>query len=456
MSQDRKHRAAVRERLQEALRRDRDEEALTLYDQLEKLEPTEPRWPHRRGDLLRRMGREWQAIECYERAVHAYVELGFVARAAAMAKVILSIDPSRTSILEALHNEQAPQPLPPPLPTGRDRGPRRSSLTTKAVKLEPADDTDEDEVRFIDIDIDVVEEPAEIRVSQIELEAREPIVLDDDDVILLDLDEEPDRVSVEALAELPAMPLLADVPHDALQRMIGEADLVEFGAGDAIVTAGDASDALFVLVEGQVEVKVPGRRLGAAILLGEGDVLGESCLLDDVHRAADVVGMVPGKALRIPKVTLDALVDEHPALGDVLLEILGRRLISNLLQTSPIFAAFDSSSRAELASLFEVRRADEGLVLVEAGKRSDGLYCTLLGKVELLARGQSRTMGPGLIFGQRTLLSQRPSRLGIRCASDVLLLRLSAQRFTTLAATYPTVLMYLSELADSDLNDPTG
>lgn len=456
MSQDRKHRAAVRERLQEALRRDKDEEALKLYAELEALEPTEPRWPHRRGDLLRRMGREWQAIDCYERAVHAYVALGFVARAAAMAKVILSIDPSRTSILEAVHGEQAPQPAPPPLPAKRDRSRRRSSLTMQAVKLEPAEDADEDEVRFLDIDIEVVEEPAEIRVSQVELQAREPIVLGDDDVILLDLDEEPDRISVEALADLPAMPLLAEVPREALQRMIREAELIEFGRGEPLITAGAASDALFVLVEGQVEVKVPGRQEGGAILLGEGDVLGESCLLDDVHRAADVVATAPGKALRIPKATLDALVAEHPVLGDVLLELLGRRLISNLLQTSPIFAAFDPSSRAELASLFEVRRADEGLVLVEPGKRSDGLYCTLLGEVELFAGGQSRTMGPGIIFGQRTLLSQQPSRLGVRCASDVLLLRLSAQKFTTLAATYPTVLMYLSELAGSDLDDPTG
>ncbi len=456
MSQDRKHRAAVRERLQRALRQDRDEEALGLYAQLEELEPTEPRWPHRRGDLLRRMGREWQAIECYERAVHAYVELGFVARGAAMAKVILSIDPSRTSILEAVHGARAPRPAPPPIPKARDRGRRRSSLSMEAVKLEPAADADEDEVRFLDIDIEVVEEPAAIRVSQTELEAREPLPLSEDDLILLDLDEEPDRLSAEDLAELPAMPLLSEVPQEALRRLIAEAELVELRPGVPLIRAGDASDALFVLVEGQVEVKVPGRRRGETILLGEGDVLGESCLLDDVHRAADVVATTYGRALRIPKATLDALVEEHPELGDVLIELLGRRLISNLLQTSAVFAAFDASSRAELASLFEVRRADEGLVLVEPGKRSDGLYCTLLGKVELFAEGQSRTVGPGIIFGQRTLLSQAPSRLGVRCASDVLLLRLSAQKFTTLAATYPTVLMYLSELSGHDLDDPTG
>ncbi|RLB47942.1 MAG: hypothetical protein DRJ42_24325, partial [Deltaproteobacteria bacterium] len=442
MSQDGRRPTSIRVQLSRALRGKNGREALGLYAKLEKKEPKEPRWPHRRGDLLRRQGKGPEAIECYERAVVAYAELGFVARAAAMAKVILLIDPSRTGALEKVTGEKARElhraKGPPPLPK-RDRGMRRSSLRMDAVPLKPAADQDDDEVRFLDIDIEVeLEEPVEIRVSLTDLETRLPasskaeeieVDVDSDDLVFLDLDEEPERVAPERLAQLPSMPLFAEVPEEVLRSMLADAELVVLNAGDALMKAGDPSDALFVMVEGQVEVQFAQRRAGEPILLGEGDIVGESCLLDDVHRRADVIATSPAQALRIPKTTLDALVATHEELGDVILDLLGRRLIANMLQTSPVFASFDPSNRADLAALFELRRAAEGLVLVEANKRSDGLYCTLLGDLELFVGNETRRVGPGIIFGQRTLISQQPSRLGVRCASDVLLLRLPAQRF---------------------------
>ncbi|MDH4283435.1 MAG: tetratricopeptide repeat protein [Myxococcales bacterium] len=89
-----------RDRLPRALRVGQHEEALELYSLLELREPNNARWPRRKGDLLRRMGRTSEAIEAYARAVDSYAAQGFTARSAAMAKVVLSIDPSRTDVLE--------------------------------------------------------------------------------------------------------------------------------------------------------------------------------------------------------------------------------------------------------------------------------------------------------------------------------------------------------------------
>ena len=80
-----------RARLSKALKAERLNEALDLYEQIEKQQADEPRWSHRRGDLLQRMGRKADAVLSYERAVDLYAAKGFVARAAAMAKVILAI-----------------------------------------------------------------------------------------------------------------------------------------------------------------------------------------------------------------------------------------------------------------------------------------------------------------------------------------------------------------------------
>ena len=86
--------------LGKALKAEKLQEALDLYELIEKQRGDEPRWSHRRGDLLQRMGRKADAVLAYERAVDLYAAQGFVARAAAMAKVILAIDPSRGDVLE--------------------------------------------------------------------------------------------------------------------------------------------------------------------------------------------------------------------------------------------------------------------------------------------------------------------------------------------------------------------
>jgi len=83
-----------------ALQSKRFAQALDLYELIEKRKPDEPRWAHRKGDLLRRLGRDADAVVAYERAVHLYSARGFDARATATAKLVLAIDPSRGKVLE--------------------------------------------------------------------------------------------------------------------------------------------------------------------------------------------------------------------------------------------------------------------------------------------------------------------------------------------------------------------
>ncbi|MBW1757752.1 MAG: hypothetical protein JRJ80_16495, partial [Deltaproteobacteria bacterium] len=85
----------LRDKLNHALQRERLMEALLHYEALQGVERTEARWPHRKGDLLKRLGRADEAIAAYERAVDLYAQQGFVARAAAMAKVVLAMAPDR-------------------------------------------------------------------------------------------------------------------------------------------------------------------------------------------------------------------------------------------------------------------------------------------------------------------------------------------------------------------------
>src|SRR5262249_40444451 len=104
-----------------------------LLGKLIEAEPKNPRWPHKRGELYRKKNRLKEAIECYTLAADVYIEQGFIARAVAMAKTIIDIDPRATQVLERidpeaarrLHRQQRPTALsaqPAPMSVQPARG----------------------------------------------------------------------------------------------------------------------------------------------------------------------------------------------------------------------------------------------------------------------------------------------------------------------------------------------
>lgn len=437
------------QRLNKALQSRRLVDAAAIYQLLEKEDPTEPRWPHRHGDLLRRLDKADDALKPYERAVALYAGQGFIARATAMAKMILAIDPGRTDVLAHVNPEEARRlhrKTRDTIVTADDtdeqaRVSKRKRITEDALELEVDETAATDEVRFRDPEAG--KPTVEIDVSELELVGRPtpPPVTD-----TLAPEPEDKHPSAEELAQLPSTPLFAEVPQEAFAQLVKESVLVDLEDGGTLIQSGTTADALFVIVEGSLEVRDP---RGATLVLGEGEVAGVSCLLADVTYRDSAIARGRIRALRISKLLLDRLVARYPAVGDVLFEVLGRRVISGFVRSDEMFLAFDESKRVDVARMFEVRRAPEGTILLEAGKRSDGLYIPLLG--ELVAKDASgRSVGTpklGRPLGQRSLLTRGPTALTIEALSEVLLLRMPADRFHDFAAAYPAIVAHLEQLA---------
>ncbi|KPK16657.1 MAG: hypothetical protein AMJ62_04765 [Myxococcales bacterium SG8_38] len=434
----------LRDKLQKALLRERFNEALTHYEALEHLEPTEPRWPHRRGDLLKRLGRYGDALRSYERAVELYAQQGFVARAAAMAKVVIGIDPQRIDVLERISPEAARR-LHRSSRSGfvtadsdyEDWGTPPRRISADAIPLVADRSAEPDLLRFT-MPPTASNLSLELEISEAEVDDRR-----------WEGDDAEDVPTAEQLAQLPSMPLFAEVPRPILARLLRESRLVDLNPGDNLIQRGTTADALYILVEGSVQLIRPGDQ--HALVLSEGDVVGISCLLDQVAYQGDVTARTEGRALRISKLLLDRLVAEHPPLGDVLLEILGRRLVATLVRTSPMFVGFHNHARRDLAAMFEVRRADKDTIILEAGKRADGLYIPMIGKLIAMGPGGEEVgrLKLGRALGQHSMLTREPSAITVKAVSDVLVLRLSARRFEELVAKHPAVVAHLEELARS-------
>ncbi|MDQ3053466.1 MAG: MFS transporter [Actinomycetota bacterium] len=132
--------------------------------------------------------------------------------------------------------------------------------------------------------------------------------------------DEADAAQIAELAPrvllLERVPILAEAPRGPIERLARAAEEIEVPAGVAIVTEGEAADAFFVVVSGDVLVTARGEGDAERQLpqLSTGDYFGEIGLLEHIPRTATVTTASPTRLLRIPgEVFLDALTQRNPS-----------------------------------------------------------------------------------------------------------------------------------------------
>ena len=436
----------LRTRWDTAVERDRTADAVAALRELEGLEVDEPRWSQRLGEALRRLGKTRDAEEAFTRAAERYAQKGFLPHAIAMAKLVATLNPAHTDLLARLQPKVAAPPVgkkkvaPEPVPPAAVPEVFVPPLPVRPIPLKRADDSSHDEVRFTDVD-----GPSSLDLMLEDVDIIEVVTLDVESQRL----PEPREPSIDRLGAMATFRLFAGLSREALLDLADAADLVEFIPQALVMMRNEPAFALYAIIDGTVRVTVRG---SPEIRLSEGDVVGEGCLLDEGERQADVRAETQVMALRIEKKKLDEVTEKHAAVGDTLFQLLARRLVMNLMHASPLFTSFAPQVRLELAQMFEIRRADAGMVLTEQGKRSDGLYVLLSGNVTARGKDGAETrVARGSAFGHASLVGAVAADTTVRTTTEAVLLRLPAAKFTALAATYPPVLAFLSESAAEPL-----
>lgn len=94
------------------------------------------------------------------------------------------------------------------------------------------------------------------------------------------------------------------------EALASRAETRELAAGEALCRAGEPADAIFILMRGQADVRLPGASTVVLAHLRAGAVIGERALFEAGTRSADVVCAVPSLALILSGPTLAALMRE--------------------------------------------------------------------------------------------------------------------------------------------------
>jgi len=102
-----------------------------------------------------------------------------------------------------------------------------------------------------------------------------------------------------------------------------EKDIRSYAAGDSIFHEGESGEALFAVVDGEVEIRKQGRLLETVL---EGAVFGEMALIDRSPRSADAVAKTDCTLAVVTQRRFTFLVQETPFFAIDIMRVLAERL----------------------------------------------------------------------------------------------------------------------------------
>ena len=122
---------------------------------------------------------------------------------------------------------------------------------------------------------------------------------------------------------LGAVPLFSACTDKELDRLARHAEIVDFRAGETLMTEGQPGQEFFVIVDGEVGVTSGSKTLAK---LGAGAYVGEMALLDPGPRTATVTALRDTSAVLLASREFYAAVEESPVLARKLLAGMAHRL----------------------------------------------------------------------------------------------------------------------------------
>jgi CRP-like cAMP-binding protein len=124
-------------------------------------------------------------------------------------------------------------------------------------------------------------------------------------------------------ARLAGMPLFADLNGEERAEVAERVHEVTVDAGDTLALQGDNAYELFVIEEGEAEVRRDGE---AVATLRDGDVFGEIGVLVTGTRRASVVATTPMRLIAMFSRDYKRIENHMPALTERLREIMRERV----------------------------------------------------------------------------------------------------------------------------------
>jgi cAMP-dependent protein kinase regulator len=263
---------------------------------------------------------------------------------------------------------------------------------------------------------------------------------------------------------LAPVPLFSQLEKEGLRALIAAFEMITVPAGAVVIQEGEEGAEAYIVARGELEVRrQPGEhdRIGdeegggppiTLARLTNGALFGEMALLSRAPRGASVVACRPSILLVARRDALEDVADVQPQVGVELAAHCRRRMVTNLVRTSPVLIAVDPQERPALVERFETRVFEKGDKLIEAGKETSGLHLIASGEVAVVGEdgGESfviSTLGAGEVVGEVALVLRRKANADVVAVHPTVTLHLPREDFLALIGDHPAILVGLYTLA---------
>lgn len=147
-------------------------------------------------------------------------------------------------------------------------------------------------------------------------------------------------------APLKAVPFLNSFTDEQLDEVLNSSCLLQCDPGDTIIQEGTIDSRIYVLLSGNLEVRVSGKTVAA--ISRPGDVFGELALVNQDKRAASVIAGSRALCLAVDQKFLQDMHprEEDPAFHAALFEFVARLVTKKLDVTSRRLAEVEKELRA--------------------------------------------------------------------------------------------------------------
>jgi CRP-like cAMP-binding protein len=127
---------------------------------------------------------------------------------------------------------------------------------------------------------------------------------------------------------LRQVPLFAGCTKRELSEISTLADELSFPEGTTLITEGKQGHEFFLLVDGEVDVRMKGRKVKS---LANGAFFGEMALVSSLPRNATVTALSPVRVLVVHEQAFRGLLRNSPGIQLKVLQTLADRAVENAL-----------------------------------------------------------------------------------------------------------------------------
>ncbi len=254
----------------------------------------------------------------------------------------------------------------------------------------------------------------------------------------------------EAFLLLRSIDVLVSMPDETLRDVASVMSPVSIEKGDVLVRLGEVADALFVIAEGELEVRLPSLEGEVVVAtLGRGRGIGEMQMVSGGTRTATLVALCPTRLYRLARPDFARFASFSPAALAAVVERVRQRTqeaqIASLLPV--VVAGLDAAALDALRSRvawIELRRGER---LFAQGDVGDAWYIVASGRLEIViadAEGRERTVGEasrGDSLGELSLLTEEPRAATVWAIRDTALLRIGRLDFDQVVVNQPAVML---------------